>query len=95
MFDGTAIKVDGSVTKIYNGDSTLSYATDTDAGYEEHIEFEMPELTDDVHEKEAMVVITHASYPGITAESQTFTVRYGDPAITDLQSNGGTIVSCI
>ena len=92
MFDGTAIEIAGGVTKVYNGDSTLSYATETDAGYQEHIEFEMPELTNDVHEKEAKVVITHAAYPGITAESQTFTVRYGDPSITDLQSNGGTIV---
>ena len=52
----------------------------------------LPELEDEVHTKEAKVRVTHASYPGIYAESQSFTVRYGAPVITDLQNNAGTIV---
>ena len=91
LFDDEPIVVDGDdTTKIYNGESQLSYsATTATGGTIEYIDFVLPELTTTDQQKVVTVRVTHEDYPSIQVDAASFMLVYGSPVITDLQNAVG------
>ena len=95
LFDGKAIApVFGALaTKIYNGEDSKSYSTTAaDGAVLEHVMFQLPEMTDDVHDRAISVKVTHDAYPSMTGTSNTLPFKYHGPEIVELQNSGSELI---